>query len=290
MIKKWIMSFFVLSCVHMQAEIHTISLIEDMRSYVTDQECLVLFDVDDTLIARPMSLGGIAWRPWARSKLPRGNTDFILFDALTLSIAKKAPYIPVERAIPGLISDLQQEGVAVLALTSRGRAQWYTTNVAGIDALTIQQLNHVGMDFTRTAIPRQLKELESADLHEGILFAEHISKGDRLKVLLTDSGYRPTQIIFVDDRFDHIQSVEASAQELRIPFTGFWYKRAEIDAAGFDPVVANVQFEALFLENTVLTDVEAKEIAARLQEVDPVESFKKIVEKLDLEGLAPAPF
>ncbi len=284
------MSFFILICAHGQAEIHTISLIEDMRSYVTDNDSLVLFDVDDTLIASPTSLGGIAWRPWARSKLPKGGTDFVLYDALTLYIAKKVPYIPVEPAIPRLISDLQQEGVTVLALTSRGRAQWYTTNVAGIDALTIQQLKHVGMDFARTAIPSRLKELKSVDLYEGILFAEHISKGDLLKTLLSDSGYRPAQIIFVDDRFDHIQSVEAAAQELRIPFIGFWYKRAEINASGFDPMVANVQFEGLFLENTIYSEAKAKAIAAGLLEVDPVEFFKEIVEKLDLEKLAPAPF
>src|ERR1700722_3669398 len=103
----------------LHAKILEISQIAEIHPYL-DQKVLLLFDVDDTLITNPFSLGQPAWRNWAKPKLKKQQPGFAVFDALTLYIAKKAPYKLVEEALPKLIADLQAQGVAVFGFTARG--------------------------------------------------------------------------------------------------------------------------------------------------------------------------
>lgn len=291
MYKKFILSFFLLFSAYAQAEILEINQIDDIRPYITQQSDLVLFDVDDTLITNPFSLGTPSWRNWVKPNIPKYDTDFVFYDALTLYIAKNAPYRAVEASNAKLISDLQNSGNAVFAFTARGRSQWSTTDLEGVDQFTHQQLNHAGIDFKRSPIPSELQYLEPAYFYEGIIFAQHIKKGDLLKHLFKDLNYRPSSIIFVDDRLEQVQSVEAALKEVGIPFIGFWYRRTELDGANFNPMVANVQLENLLLENKILSDEEAGAIASTIQKRDAGEYLKSIFDQFDLTRLAPkSPF
>ena len=289
MYKKIIVSVFVFLSSYIQADIIPIDQIEDIRPYI-DQNALVLFDIDDTLITNPYSLGSSPWRSWAKSKISHYDADFVVYDALTLYIAKKAHYKAVESSTVGLISDLQQSGIAVFAFTARGRSQWYTTDIKGVDQFTHKQLNHVGIDFKQTVIPVELQHLESTYFYKGIIFAQHIKKGDLLKHLLKDLNYHPSCIVFVDDKLDQVQSVEAVVKEAKIPFFGFWYRRAESDGANFSPMVANVQLENLLLKNKIVKDKEAKKIAETRSEKDPIEYLNWILDQCDITRLAPTFF
>ena len=169
MIKRIILCFFVFfSSLH--ADIVEIERIDEMRPYVIGNNVLCLFDIDDTLIDNPFDLGSPPWRNWVRKTLPQ-HPDFVLFDALTLYIAKNAPYKAVEPTTARLISDLQESGVTAFGFTARGRSEWYTTKLEGVDRYTHQQLEHVGIDFKRTPMPEELKSLASAYFFNGIIFA-----------------------------------------------------------------------------------------------------------------------
>lgn len=269
----------------LQADIMEITDIDDIRPYVAE-DALYLFDIDDTLIDNPFSLGSPPWRSWVKSKLPNYNTNFVLYDALTLFIAKNAPYKTVEPSTANLIADLQNQGHAVFAFTARGRSQWYTTDIEGVDRFTQEQLHHVGIDFKNTMIPEELQSLEAAYFCDGIIFAQHIKKGDLLKHLFKDLKYIPSLIIFVDDKLDQVQSVEAAVKEAGIPFIGFWYRRSESDRKNFNPTVANIQLEFLLLQEEIINDDAALELV-KTKQSDPSTYFKEILEKIDIERLSP---
>ncbi len=285
MFKKMILISSVFLTSFLQADIMEITDIDDIRPYVAE-DALYLFDIDDTLIDNPFSLGSPPWRSWVKSKLPNYNTNFVLYDALTLFIAKNAPYKTVEPSTANLIADLQNQGHAVFAFTARGRSQWYTTDIEGVDRFTQEQLHHVGIDFKNTMIPEELQSLEAAYFCDGIIFAQHIKKGDLLKHLFKDLKYIPSLIIFVDDKLDQVQSVEAAVKEAGIPFIGFWYRRSESDRKNFNPTVANIQLEFLLLQEEIINDDAALELV-KTKQSDPSTYFKEILEKIDIERLSP---
>jgi hypothetical protein len=286
MIRNIFLSVSLVFTSFLHAAIIEITEIDAMRPYITE-EALYLFDIDDTLIDNPFSLGSSPWRNWAKAKLPKLNTSFVLYDALTLHIAKNAPYKPVEPTTPQLIKDLQESGHAVFAFTARGRSQWYTTDIAGVDHFTHQQLNHAGIDFRKTRIPSELKSLEEKYFYEGIIFAEHIKKGDLLKHLLKDLNYHPSVILFADDKLDQVQSVEAALKETGIPFIGFWYRRSEVDRKNFNPQIANIQLEALLLRGELMSDEEASKLLPK-DPSDPSIHLKDILQSVDMQKLTPA--
>lgn len=286
MFRKMILILSLFFSSLLQADILEINQIDDIRPYVT-QNGLYLFDIDDTLIDNPFCLGTSPWRQWVKSKLPKYNINFVLYDALTLFIAKNAPYKTVEPSTAHLIADLQNEGHAVFAFTARGRSQWYTTNIEGVDRFTQEQLQHAGIDFRNTQIPEELKSLEATYFWEGIIFAQHIKKGDLLKHLFKDLKYNPSLIIFVDDKLDQVQSVEAAVKEAGIPFMGFWYRRSEFDRKDFNPMATNVQLEALLLQREIINDEVALELA-KTKNMDPIAYFKEIFGGIDIQLLSPS--
>lgn len=287
MINKAVITSLLFISSLLTAEIIEISNIDDVRSYVTDNG-LYLFDVDDTLIDNPLTLGSPPWRAWAKTKVPEYKGDFVLYDALTLFIAKNAPYKTVEPATATLISDLQNEGHAAFAFTARGRSQWYTTDMDGVDRFTQHQLLGAGIDFSNSKVPQELENLEKTYFTDGIIFAEHIKKGDLLKHLFKDLNYTPSLIVFVDDKLDQVLSVEAAVTEANIPFVGFWYRHGEINRKEFDPMMTNIQLESLLIHGEIVDDATAKKIADSLDKaIDPTSYFKSIFEKIDVEKLAP---
>ena len=185
----FVMSLFL--CATLHAEIIEIHQIDDIRPYVKDN-ALYLFDIDDTLIDNPFALGSGPWRNWVKTKLPAMEAQFNVFDALTLYIAKKIPYKAVEPTTPDLIADLQDSGHAVFAFTARGRSQWYTTHVEGLDEFTHKQLGHAGIDFSQTKVPVELIALDPVYLYDGVIYANHVWKGDMLKLLFTGLEYYPS--------------------------------------------------------------------------------------------------
>lgn len=273
--------------IYSHAEILEIYDMDEVRAFATQQEDLVLFDVDDTLITNSVTLGSPAWRSWAKSKVNVTHPDFVVYDALTLFSAKKVPYRAVEPATVTLISDLQAQGITTFAFTARGRSEWYTTTIEGVDKFTHQQLNGAGIDFNLTSIPEGLQNLDPSYFQNGIIFAQHIKKGELLSQLLEDLDYHPTSIIFVDDKLDQVQSVEAALKDTGIPFKGFWYRKIETLSKNFNPQVANVQLENLLVRDQILSDEEAIDYLTLVSQINPVDYFHLILNHYDLSKLTP---
>lgn len=285
MLKESIICAFVFFCSLLHADIVEIDRIDEMRPYVVGQQVLCLFDIDDTLIDNPFHLGSPPWRNWVRKTLPP-YSGFVLFDALTLYIAKHAPYKAVEPTTARLISDFQESGVTAFGFTARGRSEWYTTTLEGVDRFTHRQLAQVGIDFKRTPVPEELKSLKPDYFFNGIIFSKHIPKGDLLQILFQELNYTPSLILFVDDKLEQVKSVEEALKEAGIPFIGFWYRRAEKDRAGFNPMATNIQLEFLFGKR-VLSDKAARELAKIHQGIDPQAYLLDLLRNADLQQLVP---
>ncbi|MGH2612884.1 MAG: DUF2608 domain-containing protein, partial [Rhabdochlamydiaceae bacterium] len=166
-------------------------------------------------------------------------------------------------------------------------SQWYTTTIEGVDRFTYQQLSYVGIDFKKTKIPLELKSLEATYFCDGIIFAQHIKKGDLLTHLFKDLKYHPSCIIFVDDKLDQVQSVEAAVKAAGIPFTGFWYRRSELDRKNFNPMITNIQLESLLLEGKIISDNTALELARTKQNAHPQDYFTEFFAQIDTGQLSP---
>lgn len=283
--QKFILTLLLGSTMLLNAEIIQINNIDEIRSLIKENT-LCLFDIDDTLIDNPSCLGSPPWRSWVRPQFANWQLEPAIFDALTLYIAKKAPYKAVESSTSALIADLQKEGVAAFGFTARGRSQWYGTDVAGVDKYTHAQLKRVGIDFSKSLIPADLV-LDESFYYDGIIFARHIPKGELLDKLSINMNYIPQLIIFVDDRLEQIESVDAALEALGIPSFCCWYCRSALDRNDFNPLVSTIQLEYLLHRNTYLSDEDAAKLANESPNINPEAHLKEILNVIDREQIRP---
>ncbi len=262
-----------------KAEIIRTSQIDDILPAIDNEETLVLFNIAEVLMDTEMSLGTQAWRKYVRTRVyPQ------LHDQLTLYVFQKVTPKPPEPSTPEIIKQLQSRGVPVLALTSRGRSEWYSTSMPGIDSLTEELLRQIGIDFTGTKLPAQLSNIDAsfADFyHSGIIYATNsYEKGEILEKLLDITHYKPSKIVLIDDKADSLESVETAMKARGIPFTGFAYTHTSQKHANFDPMIAHIQFEWLFTHDQLLSDEEANQIKIEsYSHVEHEKFFKELVHK-----------
>ncbi len=259
-----------------QSKIVTIDKIEEVE---TSSDALILFNIAEVLMDTETSLGTQAWRKYVRSRV-----DSKLHDALSLYVFKHVPPKSPEPAIPELIQKLQAQGAPVFAFTSRGRGEWYKTKIPGVDQLTEEMLKKIGIDFSKTALPSELAQIDllfSAYYHEGIVYTTNsVDKGELLTALLEKTGYNPRQIIFVDDKADSLKSVAIAAEKKGIAFKGYAYTRTSKDHKDFDPMIAHIQLDWLLSHNTLLSDAQAAEIKAKdHSETNHEAYFLQLIEK-----------
>lgn len=258
-----------------QAEITEIHQIEKIQPFI-QVDSLVLFNIAEVITDSELSLGSSPWRHYVKTHANRSH------DALTWLVYNRIPHKIVENTTLEIIQSLQNQGIAVAALTSRGRAEWYTTKQDGVDDLTEEVLEKIGIDFKKSQLPFFFVQQEGSyflsHYRNGIFYSEHMEKGDFLKELLTDSGYTPSSVIFVDDKLDSLISLEMALNELNIPFYGFWYTKTKQDRQNFSPMISHIQLQALINDNIILSDEEAqKSIDLEYSNVDPDTFFQELI-------------
>lgn len=245
-----------------------------------DEDTLVLFDMDDTLTDSSITLGTGAWRQYVRAKIASdydtkapGNPH----DIMAHAAAQKIPVRPVEPDIVPLIEDLQERRIAVFCLTKRGYSTWYSTPIDGIGQMSVNQLKSVRIDFTKTTVPEQFQQIDPTVFYHGIFLTDGTKKGVFLEKLFEETGYRPTKVVFIDDKLEENKSVESSLDKLGIANVCVLYHRAQSNNRDFSPLQASVQLDAFLKDQTILTDEEAKEKAEAMEEVDPDDFFKRLI-------------
>lgn len=276
------LTLFFLTCfiflgASVDAAITQTNHIQDIHKEIAS-DTLTLFNIAEVLMDTDVSLGSQAWRKYVRARV-----ESKLHDELTLFVFKNVPPKTPEDATSVLIAKLQSEGKPVFAFTSRGRHEWYGSQIPDIDLVTEDLLRKINIDFSKTQLPPQLAEINtifSDYYHGGIIYATNaLAKGDLLIQLLQMMDYHPAKIVFVDDKADSLKTVEEALKNRNIDFSGFAYSRTAVNHADFDPMVANIQLDWLIKHGEILSDLQAAHIkAVHFANIDPDAYFAEIVQ------------
>lgn len=172
---------------------------------------LVVFDIDNTLLAMEQGLGSDQWYRWQEELADAGNcSDLRVNDLLktqgALYYASAMRLTQPDAA--QVVSSLQRSGVTVIALTSRG---------PDFSLQTFRELRRNGISFWPSALP-PVRGYPKSSIPEGatreVLYQDGVfltagqDKGAMLKFLLAyPEVTQPEVIIMTDDSAKHLDAV-----------------------------------------------------------------------------------
>jgi hypothetical protein len=165
----------------------------------------------------------------------------------------------VDNQTPNLIRTLQNKNIKVIALTMCLAGQYFF--IPQLEINRLQELKTFGFDF-KQAFPHlnryEFHQLSHKNRHplyqDGVLFTAGYDKGNVLLAFLKKIAWKPSRIIFVDNKKKNILSVMSAAEKLKTPFLGFLYKAAYKLPGGFDEKIAQFQIKYLIEHETLLDD------------------------------------
>ncbi len=225
--------------------------ITDIYTYIKPNEynknLLVIFDIDNTIGKTPTNFGSDQWFYAMRNQLrASGKSDQEVLDILlptVFHIQFNTWLVPVEKDTVEVINNLQKKGVSVVALTARSLELAHRT---------IEQLHHLGIYFTKTdphECPIKYGNKKPGLYIDGIIFSGNYDKGEMLVNWFKQIKYRPTKIIFIDDKLKNIQSVEKALHNRDYPFIGIRYGYADEQIRNFSLESVAAEQEQFFTEH-----------------------------------------
>jgi hypothetical protein len=225
---------------------------QDVMFHVED-ETWVLIDVDNTLIESCVDLGSAQWRGHIRKKAKEAGFNQqeseAILDQFWMFVQPLIPVQSVDPGTPALLSSLHQSHVAVFALTARDCEENKHTQKQ-LDSAAIRLKNEFPEHLSlKTPFPSLFER--------GVIYCGENTKGQTLAALFEAVGHEPKKIIFIDDRWDQVKSVETEIEKLGIAFVGIRFNRADAHVKAFDPDVADLQFSLL---PKIISNQEAKKL------------------------------
>lgn len=221
------------------SSIHEISSIADIDPFLKTSD-LVVFDIDNTLLEAKNSYCHVnVFYDLLDEGVARGVSELEIMEKISSpweKLQKNCAVKPVEALIPHFIWELQKTK-KVMALTSRS---------GDIADETIAQLKAIGVDFSLSAPKKNDIEHFGKDLlyKDGVIFtSEKVSKGPSLKAYLARCGFSPKHVLFVDDRFNNLVSVDEVLKRDGVKIDAFFYPRVQRTLPYWDKVSARNAFE-----------------------------------------------
>ncbi len=214
----------------------------DLAEDLKPREVLVVFDLDDTLLAMDRAIGSDRWYRWQRSLGDRpgcvpGRIPELLKAQGALYYAGS---MHATQANAGaLLQDLQNEGFIVIALTARGHE---------FRLPTFRELRRNRLDFSRHAIVISEPEERFAAVtwfppgaarpvhyEDGVMMVAGQHKGEMLRELIARHIGRPIKaVVAIDDQADNIAAYESSLAAMGMPYRLYLYT----GSAGDEPFPA----------------------------------------------------
>ncbi len=213
------------------------------------ENVLVVFDIDNTLLAMEQGLGSDQWYDWQKRLSeedqcnPRNVGErFAVQGALYFVSAMRAS----QKDAAAQVRAIQDEGVAVIALTSRG---------LDYQLQTFRELRRNNFNFSYSAIgpaggynePFMPVENGRLSLYEdGVFLTAGQHKGQMLYALLEKTGTRlPGVIIMVDDKQKNLDAVKETFSALNIPVHAWRYTGEDDNVREFNPELADSQWNSI---------------------------------------------
>lgn len=216
-----------------------------LKARKPEHRVLFVFDIDNTLLRMPQRLGDDSWFNYQADKLERGDhstfRDFsALLDAqaILFSISRM---VPTQQDPAALIERLQNAGIDIFILTSRGPNMFDMTRRelarSGIEfpapyvcvfylCSSSGQYDDAEIRAALTAIGEPVKQGEYRQIliRDGLMMVSGQNKGTMLDLLLGGIGGRHyDEVIFVDDGAHNVEAV--AAHDFPIPVTTYHYTR-----------------------------------------------------------------
>lgn len=211
------------------------------------EQVLVVFDIDNTLLAMTQGLGADQWYEWQDELGDSDRCDErFVGDVLA---AQGALYFasamrPTEPDAPQWVRDIQAAGLPVIALTSRG---------PGYRLQTFRELRRAGYRFDDSGIgpggipaddfiPPSGKR--ASRYEDGVFLTAGQHKGDMLYDLLElTNTAMPSVVVMADDKVRNLQAVIDRFKPLGVPVRAWRYAGEDQNVDQFDAARAAHQWQ-----------------------------------------------
>lgn len=238
--KKYIAMALCFVCL-VQAKIVDIYSIREMDKYLFKEDCLVIFDIDNTLLEPTQDIGSDQWFEHRIKILKQSGLD-------DCKAFKKAydewhrvqaiiDFKLVEQSTKEVLDKVKSK-FKTMALTTRGFQISYET---------MQALESLGVNFDKEPYISDDIFFKTEDKNpiisgvyytKGILFTNNAHKGEALFTLLDLAGKKSKNIVFINDKRSHLEQVQESSDKRKISFVGLRYGFNDDKVKGFNPTIA----------------------------------------------------
>lgn len=221
----------------------------DLADRAGKEHVLVVFDIDNTLLAMEQGLGADQWYEWQKDLSkndlcnPQNVGDrFAVQGALYFISAMRK----TRQDADAQVRAIQDQGIPVIALTSRGmdyRLQ------------TFRELRRNGFDFSYSSIgppgglPKPFIPVQDGrfSLYEdGVFMTAGQHKGQMLLALLEKTATAmPDVIVMADDKQENLDAVKETFSALQIPVRAWRITIEDENSKSFDTEQAAAQWKSL---------------------------------------------
>lgn len=230
--------------------IHDITQISEISQYLTHKNCLVIFDIDNTLLFPKTDLGSDQWFSHmveAQTKLGVDiNTAIKTVLPLYFHVHFNIDLVPTEPELDTKLAQIHTRCHHAICLTAR--------SLPMVPA-TMKELTKNNLEFPANPYAHMFPQPEhSFDLSHphmyknNVLFCGLNDKGAVLLAYLDHINYKPDLIIFVDDKAKNITSVELAVKQRKIEFVGLRYAGCDQKVQDFDHEVTQQELQEFLLK------------------------------------------
>ncbi len=223
----------------------TLKLIEKIGT----KNVLVVFDIDNTLLAMEQGLGSDQWYDWQKGLSeedqcnPRNVGErFAVQGALYFVSAMRAS----QEDAAAQVRAIQDQGVAVIALTSRGpdyQLQTFRELRRNDFSFSYSAIGPVG-GYDETFVP--VEDGRFSLYEDGVFLTSGQHKGQMLYALLEKTSTPlPAVIVMADDKQKNLDAVKETFSALNIPVHAWRYTGEDDNVREFNPDLADSQWNSI---------------------------------------------
>jgi hypothetical protein len=229
------------------AELIESDTLQVILHYCNRPDTLVVFDIDNTLAHQKTECGRDEWFSHLVSQKEAQGYSHLeaLYSTLPLFCYAQfnSPLTLLETETPALFDYLHSHHIHTLGLTSRSLF---------LSERTYEQLYNLGITFQLplTTMNELVMLMDYPCLYQhAILFTGNNDKGDTLLQFCKKINYYPQQIIFIDDKMHHVESVHRTVQNHNISCIAIRYSGSDSYVTHFNPIQAKKELAVLLDKN-----------------------------------------
>lgn len=239
--------------------------VNELNKKYESSNVLVVFDIDNTLLAMEEDLGSDQWFSWQENfifnqkeyakKAGKVSSNFNeLLEAQGVLFYLGSMRTP-EKTTSSLVQSFQEQGNTVFALTSRGYEFQYQT---------LRELLRNGIDLSKSKLrfvptflrpklafdPKtvytqygfkknqaksfKLDKSRKVQFLDGVFYTSGLHKGVMLKIILKEAKLSPKAVVFVDDKLKHTQRVQEVFENSPIEVVTYHYQKEDSSVNQFN--------------------------------------------------------